>query len=176
MAGRVGNHFIIDDDGNLVATDERPYIERSTINRGMVYFNDYSSPKDIAIVLPSDGDDNFIVINPVTTFTNWCNFEDGGSDNGTLKFVGEDCTMNLLFTASYGSTDEKDVIAFKGVTSGGTELFKIYDTTVKANGINTVTYSGIFDFVTDDEITVEVANITDAHALKVYTFSLAIYG
>lgn len=170
------NNILLDSENKIIATDERPYIERATINRGMVYFNDYSSPKDIAIVLPSDGDDNFNAIEPVTTFTNWCGFEDGGSDNGTLKFVGEDCTMNLLFTVSYGSTDEKDLISFKGITSSGAELFKIYDTTVKANGINTVTYVGIFDFVTDDEITVQVANLTYSHSLKIYTFSLAVYG
>lgn len=170
------NNILLDSENKIIAADERPYIERATINKGKVYFQDFGSPKEITISAASDGDTNFYAIEPVTTFTNWCGFENGGSDNGTLVFTGDDCTLIVSFTISYGSTNEKDQICFKGMTSSGSELFRIYDTTVKANGINTLSFTGIFDFVTDDEITVQVANLTDVHNIKIYTYSIMAYG
>lgn len=73
----------------------------------------------VTISAQSDGSTNMVKVAPATTFTNDVDFDNGGSNNGRLRYIGATTrTFHIAFTFSATSSTPSDVFV-SGVAKNG---------------------------------------------------------
>lgn len=82
------------------------------------YFN--TTGTSVTIGSQSDGSTNMVVIAPTTTLNNDLGFDNGGSNNGRLRYTGSVTkTFHVAVTVSGTPTNPNDVFVL-GIAKGGT--------------------------------------------------------
>lgn len=76
----------------------------------------------IDIISASNGSSNMVKVAPTTTFTPFYNFDNGGSNNGRIRYIGNNTdTFHIAVTISVASTGPNDNFVY-GIAKNGIVL------------------------------------------------------
>lgn len=176
MIAGIYNNVQIDASGKIIAVGNQDYALSQ--ESGQISYLDIATGMIIAITGISDGTTYYSKINPTTALSNDVNFDNGGSNNGTLRYIGLRTTNYMVSsTISYKPTVTGDKYIFSfAKNSALIDSSKIINDTALLGGTNSVSLSCIVELTTNDTIDIYVANLVNANVLTVFTFNLNIHG
>jgi hypothetical protein len=162
------------------STDKRylTEVEKSSIDsQGQLNFFDLSGT-DVVISSASDGSANMVKVNIATAISNNTNFDNGGADDGRIRYTGTPTVKftvvaTLGFSAGTGADSFVFCLAKSGVTDNITR--NIY-TSRTVSDLDSITISGIVELATNGYIEIYVGNMTAARDIKCKTLNLTING
>jgi hypothetical protein len=131
-----------------------------------------------AIATQSDGSTNMVVVNPVSTFSNNSDFDNGGSNNSRLRYTGSATKMfHIACTISFSAAAANDTFVF-GVAKSGTVIApsKILYKTINAGDTRSTAIHVMAELSTNDYLEIYVGNTTDADDLTIKTLNLFAMG
>jgi hypothetical protein len=132
----------------------------------------------ISIAAQSDGSTNLVKAAPVTTFVDVMDFDNGGSDNGRLRYIGvTEKDFHIACTISIASSSANDTFVFS-VAKNGTALpaAKVLLKIQNASDIKSTAMHVTTSMTTNDYLEMFVGNTTDADDCTVHTFNLFAMG
>jgi hypothetical protein len=176
MIAGIYNNIQIDASGKVIASGNQDYALSQ--ESGQISYLDIVVSTPITVLGASDGIINFAKINPTTTLSCDVNFDNGGSNNGTLRYIGLRTTNYIISaTISYEPTITGDKYIFSfAKNSVLIDSSKIINDVALTGNKNSVSLSCIAELTTNDTIDIYVANLLNANGLTVFTFNLNIHG
>lgn len=163
---------ITDSSNKRYATDAEI---ASIDSHGQLYFFDLLGT-DITISGTSDGSTNMVKINVATALSQEVNFNNGGSDNGRIKYTGVPtikCTIaaTIGFTTFINADAYVFCIAKTGTTDNSTR--NIY-TSRTTTDLDSVAITGMVELATNDYVELYVGNMTEISNIKIKSLNLWI--
>jgi hypothetical protein len=132
----------------------------------------------IAIATVSDGSTNMVKVDPVTTLNNEMEFDNGGADDGRLRYIGAATkTFHVASTISFAPATANDVFVV-GIAKNGTVIVgsKILAQATTANGIRSTALHSMISLANNDYVELYVGNITDADDFVIHTLNIFAMG
>jgi hypothetical protein len=132
----------------------------------------------IAIATVSDGSTNMVKVDPITSLNNEMEFDNGGADNGRLRYTGVNTkTFHVASTISFAPDTANDTFVV-GIAKNGTVVAgsKILNQVTTASGIRSTAMHSMISLATNDYIEVYVGNITDADDFVIHTLTMFAMG
>lgn len=133
----------------------------------------------VAIAAQSDGSTNMVVVAPTTALSSGVyEFDNGGSNNGRLRYTGADTKMfHTAITMSLSPAGANDTFVV-GLAKGGTVVAasKILQKVVTAGDTQAFAFHCMVELATNNYIEVYVGNTTDADDVTVKTLNLFAMG
>jgi len=176
MKAGIYNNVQIDASGKIIGIGNKDYALSTEI--GQVSYFSVASETNITIVAASDGSNNFVAVNPTTTFDFGVNFTNGGSNDGVLEYSGFR-TDYFQLAASLSITpvtsNDQFVFAFakNGTIINDTRL--IYTSRTNTD-ISIISLHGMTELTNGDNIQIFVGNLTGLDDIAIKSLSLIIHG
>jgi hypothetical protein len=142
------------------------------------YFNS-STGTPINISNQSDGSSNMKVCRPATTLLNRGEFDNGGSNNGTLRYVGKNTkTFHIACTISGTLVSGTNKTLVFGIGKNGTvqSNSKVLNRFSSANDLQSTSLHVMLTLVPNDYLEFFVGNTTDSADFSFRTFNLVAIG
>jgi len=133
---------------------------------------------NISIAAQSDGSTNMVKAAPVTIFENMLDFDNGGADNGRLRYTGvTEKNFHIACTISIAPASANDTFVF-GVAKNGTVIAssKVLMKVATAADIKSTAMHVMTSMTTNDYLEMFVGNTTDADDCTVHTLNLFTMG
>jgi len=135
------------------------------------YFN--TTGTSITISGTSDGSTNMVVVNPTSTADSDLGFDNGGSDNGRLRYTGATTRMfHVAATLSGTPAVGADVFVF-GIAKGGTVDCKVLSS---VSGTQAFALHCMVELATNDYVEIYVGNTTAARNFTVKSLNIFAMG
>lgn len=164
--------FVVDSNG-----DTRPY-GRLMLPMGEVnYFNTTGTLVSIATV--SDGSTNMVKVAPTTTLNNDLEFDNGGANNGRLRYTGATTKMfHSAFTISMDGEGAGTNLYVFGFAKNGTVVSncKVIQSIAVSNDTQSTALHCMISLATNDYLELYVGNLSDADDITVKTVNLFAMG
>lgn len=128
----------------------------------------------IAIAAQSDGSSNMVVCNPTTTLNGFNNFDNGGSNNGRLRYIGDKTmTFHTACTISIVPAGAADTFVF-GVAKNGVvqAASKVLVKVINAGDTASTAMHLMVELAHNDYLEMFVGNTTDADDLTLKSLCL----
>jgi hypothetical protein len=132
----------------------------------------------IAIAASSDGSSNMVMANPATTLNMDTGFDNGGANNGRLRYIGTATKMfHVACTISIAPAAANDVFVF-GIAKNGTVVSasKILLQAINASQARSTAMHVMVELATNDYIELYIGNTTDADDCTVHSLNLFAMG
>lgn len=132
----------------------------------------------ISIAVQSDGSTNMVKAGPATSFSNDLEFDNGGSNNGRLRYTGTRTKMfHVACTISIAPDGANDTFVL-GVAKNGTvqAASKVLQKITTANDTQSTALHLMVELSTNDYLELYVGNTTDADDLTIKTLNLFAMG
>jgi hypothetical protein len=132
----------------------------------------------VVIATQSDGSTNMVKAAPATTFSNDKEFDNGGADDGRLRYIGATTrTFHVACTISIAPASANDTFVF-GIAKTGTMLAesKVLIQATTASGIRSTAMHAMVSLATNDYLELFVGNTTDADDCTVYSLNIFAMG
>lgn len=96
-------------------------IQRNSLSGGEASYFD-TTGTTITINAASDGSSNMVKVAPATTFTGFANFDNGGTDDGRIRYIGNYTnTFHVAVTISVAAAGPNDSFVY-GIAKNGTVI------------------------------------------------------
>lgn len=157
---------------NPIIPEQRTYFPMGELS----YFD--TTGTTITISGTSDGSSNMVVCNPTTTLSSSYEFDNGGSNNGRLRYTGTATKMfHTATTISIASTGANDTFVF-GVAKNGTVIAssKIIMKVGGASDTISTAMHQMVELATNDYLELYVGNLTDSDDCVVKTLNIFAMG
>lgn len=132
---------------------------------------------NVSIASASDGNSNFVPALVATTLdVNSMHFDNNGSNNGTLRFIGKSVRdFHTAITLSISPAGANDLFVF-GLCKNGVVLpnGKVLQKVLNAGDTQAMSYHVMISLSPNDYINVCVGNMTDADDLTIKTLNIFI--
>jgi hypothetical protein len=134
---------------------------------------------NIGISSASDGSSNMVVCRPITTLLNRGEFDNGGSNNGRLRYTGKDtkifhiaCTISGTLKAGTNKT-----LVF-GIAQSGTikNASKVLNRFSSSNDVQSTSLHVMLTMAPNDYLDFYVGNISSSDDFSFRTFNLVAIG
>lgn len=132
----------------------------------------------VAIAAQSDGSSNMVVCPPVTTLNNDMEFDNGGSNNGRLRYTGETTkTFHVACTITIAPVAANDTFVF-GVAKGGTVIAgsKVLVQAINSAAMRSTAMHVMVSLATNEYLELYVGNTTDADDVTIHSLNLFAMG
>lgn len=132
----------------------------------------------VTIAAQSNGSTNMVVVSPASTFVNDSGFDNGGSNNGRLRYTGATTRMfHVACTISIAPAAANDTFVF-GVAKNGTVVAssKVLIKATNALDARSTAMHVMVELATNDYLELYVGNTTDADDVTVLTLNLFAMG
>lgn len=132
----------------------------------------------VAIAAASDGSTNMVKVAPVTTLNADYEFDNGGANNGRLRYTGTVTkTFHIATTISFAADSANDVFVI-GVAKNGTVIAgsKVLVRVINAADTVSTALHVMVSLATNDYIELYVGNITDADDFVIKTLNIFAMG
>jgi hypothetical protein len=132
----------------------------------------------VAITTVSDGSTNMVVIAPATTLLNDSGFDNGGADNGRLRYTGTVTKMfHVAGTVSIAPDAANDVFVL-GLAKTGTvdATCKILQKMAVASDTQSMALHCMMELATNDYVEVYAGNTTDADDIVIKSLNIFAMG
>jgi hypothetical protein len=132
----------------------------------------------VVIATQSDGSTNMVKAAPATTFSNDKEFDNGGADDGRLRYIGATTrTFHVACTISIAPASANDTFVF-GVAKTGIVLAesKVLIQATTASGIRSTAMHVMVSLATNDYLELYVGNTTDADDCTVHSLNIFAMG
>jgi hypothetical protein len=176
MIAGIYNNVQIDVTGKIIAAGNQNYLLSQ--ENGQVSFFDIATGTVIPITTAGDGSSNFVHINPTTVLSLANNFDNGGSNNGSLAYKGQrTSTFSISATVSYKPFTANDTFIF-ALAKNGTVVSGSKTTSNVAilGDLNTISVVSLMELTLNDTITLVVSNYTSADDLSVFALNITAHG
>ena len=140
------------------------------------YFN--MTGTAVVIVAQSDGSTNMVKAAPTTTLDNDKEFDNGGADDGRLRYIGATTrSFHVACTISVAPASANDTFVF-GVAKNGTVLAasKVLIQATTAAGIRSTAMHAMVSLATNDYLELFVGNTTDTDDCTVHSLNIFAMG
>jgi hypothetical protein len=164
-------------NGKEVGTGGVRPISRLIVPMGEISYFD-TTGTTISIASTSDGSTNMVVVNPTTALSTSYEFDNGGSNNGRLRYTGTTTKMfHIACTISIASTAANDLFVF-GVAKNGSVVAasKVLMKVIGAADTQSTALHLMVEMATNDYLELYVGNTTDTDDLVVKTLNLFAMG
>ena len=165
-----------DEDYFQFEDDVYPY-QRLLLPMGEVnYFS--TTGTAVVIAAQSDGSTNMVVVAPATTLANDMEFDNGGADNGRLRYIGATTkSFHVACTISFAPATANDTFVI-GIAKSGTVLAtsKVLTKVTTGGDIKSTAMHVMVSLATNDYLEVYFGNTTDADDFTVYSLTLFAMG
>ena len=132
----------------------------------------------VAIAAQSDGSTNMVKAAPTTTLDNDKEFDNGGADDGRLRYIGTTTrTFHVACTISIAPASANDTFVF-GVAKTGTVLSKskVLIQATTAAGIRSTAMHAMVSLAMNDYLELFVGNTTDTDDCTVHSLNIFAMG
>jgi len=157
---------------------QKVFVTRSPLSGGEAsYFS--TTGTTIDIIAQSDGSSNMVKVGPTTTFTAFSNFDNGGADNGRIRYIGTyPDTFHVAVTISVASSAPNDSFVY-GIAKNGVVLStsKVIQKITTAGDTKSTALHVAVTLNTNDYLELYVGNLSstnDAIAKTVNVFALGM--
>ena len=176
MIAGIYNNIQIDASGKVIASGNQDYALSQ--ESGQISYFTITGGTLILIAGISDGNTNFLPINPITALTLDNNFDNGGANDGTIRYIGDrTSTFFISATVSYEPFTAKDKFVFALAKNGVlVETSKVVSTVAVLSDLNTVPIVSLVELTVNDTITLMVSNCTSVDNLTVFGLNINIHG
>lgn len=163
--------------GDLVTIGSLTPTGRFMVPMGEVsYFS--TTGTTITISGTSDGSTNMVVVSPATTLNNDMSFDNGGANNGRLRYTGATTrTFHVAMTVSISPTNNNDQTVI-GIAKGGSVIAA--SKVIQRCGPTTDTQSTalhiMVSLATNEYLEVYIGNLTGANNVTVKSLNLFAMG
>lgn len=176
MIAGIYNNVQIDVTGKIIAVGNQDYLLSQ--ENGQVSFFDIATGTVIPITTAGDGSSNFVHINPTTVLSLANNFDNGGSNNGSLTYKGQrTSTFCIGATVSYKPFTANDTFVF-ALAKNGTIVSgsKTASNLAILGDLNTISIVSLMELTLNDTITLMVSNYTSSDDLSVFALNIIAHG
>jgi len=161
--------YVLTDDSNGLTPVGRLNVPMAEV----AYFN--TTGTAVTISAQSDGSTNMVVIAPATTLSNDLSFDNGGADNGRLRYTGATTrTFHVAVTFSGTPATPNDVFV-AGIAKGG-----VIDADCKVLGSSAGTqFSALHCMVslaTNEYLELYIGNITASRNIIIKSLNIFAMG
>lgn len=133
---------------------------------------------NVTIVAQSDGSTNMVKAAPTTTLNNDKEFDNGGANNGRLRYTGATTrTFHVACTISIAPAAANDTFVF-GVAKNGTVIAasKVLIQCTTASGVRSTAMHIMVSLATNDYLEMFIGNTTDTDDCTVHSLNLFAMG
>lgn len=152
-------------------------VHRDSLNGGEASYFD-TTGTTISIAAASDGSTNMVKVAPVTNFTAFHNFDNGGADNGRIRYTGAfPDTFHIAITISVASTGPNDSFVY-GVAKNGVVMptSKVIQKITTAGDTKSTALHVATTLNQNDYVELYVGNLDDADDAIVKTVNIFALG
>lgn len=136
------------------------------------YFN--TTGTGVTISGTSDGTTNMVAVNPETTFTNDHEFDNGGANDGTLRYTGTVTkTFHVAITLSGTPATANDLFVFGLSKNGGASACKVLGS---ASGTQFSALHCMVSLATNDKIQAYVGNTSGSRNITIKSLNVFAMG
>jgi len=142
----------------------------------IAYFNTTGS--NITITAISDGSTNMVKCNPATTLENSSSFDNGGADDGRLRYTGIPTKhFHTAVTISFAATGTNDIFVI-GIAKNGTadEDCKVLQKISVAGDTQSTALHCMIELETNDYIELYVGNMSSTDDFTIKTLNIFAAG
>jgi len=132
----------------------------------------------IVIAAQSDGSTNMVKVAPATTLNNDSGFDNGGANDGRLRYTGATTRIfHVALTISIAPDSANDTFVF-GIAKGGTVDgdSKVLQKVTTAGDTQSTALHCMIELATNEYLELYVGNLTDADDLVIKTLNIFAMG
>lgn len=163
--------FTIDSNGDATAYG-RMLLPMGEVN----FFN--TTGTLVSIASQSNGSTNLVKVAPATSLTNDMGFDNGGADNGRLRYTGATTRVfHTAFTISMDGEGAGTNLYVFGIAKNGTvDSCKVIQSMAVSNDTQSTALHCMVTLATNDYLELYVGNLTDADDITAKTMNLFALG